>query len=66
LYDEGVIERAEDEALVLDVVDLFGFEDFDFFEYFGCEEFAGLFVFDETDSAEGALIIKQSYPCREW
>ena len=61
-----MIEGAEDEALVLDVVDLFGFEDFDLFEYFGCEEFAGLFVLDETDSAEGALIMKQSYPCREW
>ena len=31
LYDEGVIQWAENEAFVLHVVDLFGFEDFDLF-----------------------------------
>lgn len=56
MYDEGVVQHVEYLAFVLDVVDLFGFLDVKLFEYFGCIEFVGLFVFDEPDSAKGACI----------
>ena len=53
-YDEGVVEKVEDLAFVLHVVDLLGLQYLYLLEYLGGEELAGLLVFHQPHPAEGA------------
>lgn len=41
-----MVKHAEDLTFVLDMIYLLGFEDLNFFEYFGSVVFAGLAMFD--------------------
>lgn len=52
-----MFQSAQDLTFVLDVVDLFGLQNFNFLEDLGCEIAIALFLLDESNPAERSWLV---------